>query len=102
MQANQRKIDLEKLLKHRSKVREAQALDLRDGFDDFDMFTGPPVFLFPLLSDIKYGPPIFSLLMNIVPGPPIYPCFFIRILFNVVVNLDGRLVEMTSFFLDIP
>jgi len=25
------------------KVREAQALDLRDGFDDFDMFTGPPV-----------------------------------------------------------
>ena len=62
MQANQRKIDLEKLLKHRSKVREAQALDLRDGFDDFDMFTGPPVF--PLLSDIKYGPPIFSLLIN--------------------------------------
>ena len=80
MQANQRKIDLEKLLKHRSKVREAQALDLRDGFDDFDMFTGPPVF--PLLSDIKYGPPIFSLLMNIVVGPPIYPCFSIRILFN--------------------
>ena len=80
MQANQRKIDLEKLLKHRSKVREAQALDLRDGFDDFDMFTGPPVF--PLLSDIKYGLPIFSLLMNIVLGPPIFPCFSIRILFN--------------------
>ena len=26
-----------------SKVREAQALDLRDGFDDFDMLSGPPV-----------------------------------------------------------
>ena len=26
-----------------SKVREAQALDLRDGFDDFDMFSEPPV-----------------------------------------------------------
>jgi len=25
------------------KVREAQALDLRDGFDDFDMFSEPPV-----------------------------------------------------------
>ena len=34
-----------------SKVREAQALDLRDGFDDFDMLSGPPV-------DVAYVPNI--------------------------------------------
>ena len=43
-----------------SKVREAQALDLRDGFDDFDMLSGPPVDLayLPNLSGPLVAPSV--------------------------------------------
>ena len=37
-----------------SKVREAQALDLRDGFDDFDMLSGPPVAVHNIYGPMDY------------------------------------------------
>ena len=56
-----------------SKVREAQALDLRDGFDDFDMLSGPPV-------DAAYvpnisGPLVAPLLkfLTYISGPLVAP-----------------------------
>ena len=48
-----------------SKVREAQALDLRDGFDDFDMLSGPPV-------DVAYVPNI--------SGPPVDAAYVLNII----------------------
>ena len=62
-------------------MREAQALDLRDGFDDFDMLSGPPV-------AVAYAFNISGTLVLVAPS-------------DFPLNLSGPPVSSSAFLLNL-